>query len=133
MYSSFVDNYTTVSVERTLCRLIGINNTDHNGVPLPNIVVDAIKDKGVVDQGALFFMGNAVIETKQTPQEIAERIVKEDLDITSFAYHTTEEIEKALQPYINLSMERIVSKRTNREEQIATLGEGPRPYLYVDC
>ena len=28
-------------------------------------------------------------------------------------------------------MERIVSKRTNREEQIATLGEGPRPYLYV--
>ena len=29
---SFVDNYTTVSVERTLCRLVGINNTDHNGV-----------------------------------------------------------------------------------------------------
>ena len=56
---SFVDNYTTVSVERTLCRLIGINDTDHNGVPLPNVVVDAIKDKGVVDQGALFFMGNA--------------------------------------------------------------------------
>ena len=128
---SFVDNYTTVSVERTLCRLIGINNTDPNGVPLPNIVVDAIKDKGVIDQGALFFVGNAVVETKQTPQQIAERIVDEELDITSFPYRTTEKIEKALQPYINESIERIVSKRTNRDEQISTLGEGSRPYLYV--
>ena len=100
-------------------------------MPLPNIVVDAIKDKGVVDQGALFFVGNAVVETKQTPQKIAERIVNEELDITSFPYRTTEEIEKALQPYINESIERIVSKRTNRDEQISTLGEGPRPYLYV--
>ena len=128
---SFVDNYTTVTVERTLCRLIGINDIDQNGIPLPNIVVDAIKDKGVVDQGALFFVGNAVIETKQTPQQIAERIVSEELDITSFPYRTTQEIEKALQPYIKESIERIVSKRTNREEQIATLGEGPQPYLYV--
>ncbi|MDD2551483.1 MAG: lysine 5,6-aminomutase subunit alpha [Dysgonamonadaceae bacterium] len=128
---SFVDNYTTVSVERTLCRLVGINDTDQNGVPLPNIVVDALTSKGVVDQGALFFIGNAVIETKQTPQEIAEQIVKENIDITSYSYHTKEEIEKALQPYINQSMERIISKRTHREEQIATLGEGARPYLYV--
>lgn len=128
---SFVDNYTTVSVERTLCRLIGINDTDPNGVPLPNIVVDAIKEKGAVDQGALFFLGNAVIETKQTPQQIAERIYKEDLDITSFSYHTTQDIEQALKPYIDESIERIVSKRNKREEQIATLGEGPRPYIYV--
>ncbi len=128
---SFVDNYTTVSVERTLCRLVGINDTDHNGVPLPNVVVDALMSKGLLDQGALFFIGNAVIETKQTPQEIAEQIVKENIDISSFAYHTTKEIEVALQPYINQSMERIISKRTNREEQIATLGEGPKPYLYV--
>ena len=128
---SFVDNYTTVTVERTLCRLVGINDTDHNGVPLPNVVVDALTSKGVVDQGALFFIGNAVIETKQSPQQIAEQIVKENIDITSYSYHTTEEIEKALQPYINESMERIVNKRTNREEQIAALGEGPKPYLYV--
>ena len=128
---SFVDNYTTVSVERTLCRLVGINSTNQNGVPLPNIVVDALTSNGVVDQGALFFIGNAVIETKQSPQQIAEQIAKENIDITSYTYHPREEIEKALQPYINQSMERIINKRTHREEQIATLGEGRKPYLYV--
>ena len=35
---TFVNSYTTVSVERTLCRLIGIDGVDENGVPLPNIV-----------------------------------------------------------------------------------------------
>ena len=36
----FVDGYTTVAVERTLCRLIGIDGIDENGVPLPNVVVE---------------------------------------------------------------------------------------------
>ena len=28
----FVENYTTVAVERTLCRLLGIDGIDENGV-----------------------------------------------------------------------------------------------------
>ena len=49
----FVNNYTTVAVERTLCRLMGIDGVDTNDVPLPNVVVDDIKEKGVLNQGAL--------------------------------------------------------------------------------
>ena len=41
----FVDRYTTVAVERTLCRLIGIDGVDENAVPLPNVVVDEVKEK----------------------------------------------------------------------------------------
>ena len=35
----FVDGYSTVAVERTLCRLLGIDGVDQNGVPLPNAIV----------------------------------------------------------------------------------------------
>ncbi|MCL2028493.1 MAG: D-lysine 5,6-aminomutase subunit alpha, partial [Bacteroidales bacterium] len=42
----FVDGYTTVAVERTLCRLIGIDGVDENLVPLPNVVVEAIHEAG---------------------------------------------------------------------------------------
>ena len=31
---SFVDQYTTVAVERTLCRLLGVDGVDDNTVPL---------------------------------------------------------------------------------------------------
>ena len=54
----FVDQYTTVAVERTLCRLLGIDGVDANTVPLPNVLVDEIKDKGVLNQGVLLFLGN---------------------------------------------------------------------------
>ena len=50
---SFVESYTTVAVERTLCRLMGIDGVDANGVPLPNVVVDELKSKGVLSEGVL--------------------------------------------------------------------------------
>ncbi len=39
--------------------------------------------------------------------------------------------EKALQPYIEASIRRISDNRKRRENYIATIGEGAKPYLYV--
>ena len=57
----FVENYTTVAVERTLCRLLGIDGIDSNDVPLPNVVVEELKSKGVLNQGVMFYIGNAMV------------------------------------------------------------------------
>ena len=65
----FVEGYTTVAVERTLCRLIGIDGVDANAVPLPNVVVEELREKNVLGEGALFFLGNAIVETGLTPQQ----------------------------------------------------------------
>ena len=68
---TFVEGYTTVAVERTLCRLLGIDGVDANQVPLPNVVVDDLKSKGVLNEGVIFYIGNAMAQTGKTPQEIA--------------------------------------------------------------
>ena len=128
---TFVNSYTTVSVERTLCRLIGIDGVDENGVPLPNVVVESLKDKNALDKGILFFMANAVIETGKTPQEIAEQIAAEGLDITAFRFHCQPEVAAALKPYVDKHLEIIADNRLRRENYITTLGEGSKPYLYV--
>lgn len=127
----FSDKYTSVAVERTLCRLLGIDGVDENEVPLPNVVVDSIKEKGALGQGAVFFLGNAAVETMLTPQQISEKISNNELDITQLPIHTHEEITNALQPYITQSIERIKSNRARRESYLKTLGEGTRPYIYV--
>ena len=127
----FADNYTTVAVERTLCRLVGIDNTDADGVPLPNILVEDLKNKNVPEHGALFFIGNAIIETGKSPQQIAEQISTGDLDITVFSFRSQSEIENALKPYIDASVNQIKERRSKREHYLKTIGEGTRPYLYV--
>ena len=128
---NFVDGYTTVAVERTLCRLLGIDGVDANSVPLPNVVVDSLKAAGVLSEGALFYVGNAMAVLGLTPMEIAERISAGTIDITKLEIKPLPEIQKALEEPIKTSMERIRARRARREKYLREIGEGPKPYLYV--
>ncbi len=128
---TFVDNYSTVSVERTLCRLLGIDGVDSNEVPLPNVVVDELQEKGVLGEGVMFFLGNAILETGLNPQEIAEKIAAGELDLTKIPVRSTEEIHKAIQPFVEKSIQIIRDRKAKRDNYIDTIGEGPKPYLYV--
>lgn len=127
----FVDGYTTVAVERTLCRLLGIDGVDKNAVPLPNIVVDELKDRNVLSEGVLFFLGNAMVATGMTPQQVAEQVAEGKMDIVKITVADSAQREQVLKPYIDASICRITTNRKRRENYIATIGEGNKPYLYV--
>ena len=128
---NFVVNYTTVAVERTLCRLLGIDGIDDNQIPLPNIVVDELKERGVLSQGALFYVANAMVNTGLLPQQVAEKISDGSLDITKLPIASKIEIDSKLNPIINESIIRIKARRARREEYLNQVGENPKPYLYV--
>ena len=128
---AFCEQYTTVAVERTLARLMGIDGVDESDVPLPNVVVDAIKDKGVLGEGILFFIANAMIQTGLTPQQIAEKVATGELDITKVFTRDQKLIADTLQPVIDESLNRIRTRRARREHYLETIGEGPKPYLYI--
>ncbi|MBR3706965.1 MAG: D-lysine 5,6-aminomutase subunit alpha, partial [Firmicutes bacterium] len=78
----FIDRHTTVSTERTILRLLGVDGVDEVDNPLPNVVVDHIKEAGAIPTGVAYLMGNAMVQTGKNPQEIAEEIAAGKLDIT---------------------------------------------------
>lgn len=125
------ENSTSVAVERTLCRLLGIDGVDADGVPLPNILVDSIKEKGALGQGVVFFIGNAIAHTGQTPRQIAEQVSAGTLDVTRLSALPHDKVAEAIQPHVKHSIERIRANRARREKYISELGEGSKPYLYV--
>ena len=59
----FIDRHTTVSTERTIVRLLGVDGVDDVDTPLPNVVVDHLKDAGALPTGAAYWMGNAIVQT----------------------------------------------------------------------
>ncbi|MBQ0024504.1 MAG: lysine 5,6-aminomutase subunit alpha [Bacteroidales bacterium] len=128
---SFVEARTTVAVERTLARLLGIDGVDANGVPLPNVVVDHLKEKGLLPQGTVFCIGNAMIQTGKTPQEIAEALSEGKLDVSKLPVSDEASVNKIIQPLIDNSVERIRARRQRRDNYLDTIGEGPKPYLYI--
>ncbi|HPK30188.1 MAG TPA: lysine 5,6-aminomutase subunit alpha [Bacteroidales bacterium] len=128
---TFVESYTTVAVERTLCRLLGIDGVDENQVPLPNVVVDELKGKGVLNQGVLFYIGNAMVQTGLSPQQIAEGVSSGTIDLVRIEVVDKKKIDEILQPIINGSIDRIRARRERRNHYLNTIGEGPKPYIYV--
>ena len=127
----FIDKHTTVSTERTILRLLGIDGVDEVETPLPNVVVDQLKDAGVLSRGAAYWMGNAMIQTGLGPQEIAEKMSAGELDITKLPLASREEAEAKLLPVVMETLKRINEQTQKREEYISRIGEGRKPYLYV--
>ena len=127
----FVEQYTTVAVERTLSRLMGIDGVDENQVPLPNVVVDTLKEKGVLNEGILFFIANAMIQTGLKPQQIAEQVAAGKLDITKVVTRDQKKIAETLQPVIDENVNKIRARHDRRDHYLNTIGEGPKPYLYI--
>ena len=127
----FIDRHTTVSTERTIVRLLGVDGVDDVDTPLPNVVVDQIKDAGALPTGAAYLMGNAMVQTGKTPQKIAEDMAAGKLDITKLPTCTQEEAAEALKPVIKKTFEKIDAQIAKRKEYLSTIGEGPEPYIYV--
>ncbi len=127
----FIDRHTTVSTERTILRLLGVDGVDEVETPLPNVVVDQLKDAGVLPRGAAYWVGNAVIQTGLNPQEIAEKMSAGELDIVKLPLVSREEAEAALSPLVERALARIREQTGKREDYIRRIGEGRKPYLYV--
>lgn len=127
----FIDRHTTVSTERTVLRLLGVDGVDDVETPLPNIVVDQIKDAGGLSRGVAYWMGNAMIQTGLSPQEIAEKIADGQLRITELDTVSPKEAEEKIMPEVMEALEKIKAQTAKREQYLATIGEGKKPYLYV--
>ena len=127
----FIDQHTTVSTERTIVRLLGIDGVDDVDRPLPNVIVDAIKDAGGLPRGVSYWLGNAIAKTGKSPQEIAEAVSAGEMDFMKLEQGSVEDAAKAIEPYVEEALKKIRKQTEKREYYLQTLGEGRRPYLYV--
>ena len=127
----FIDKNTTVAVERTVARLMGVDGVDEIDKPLPNVLIDAIKEGGGLSKGAAFWIGNAMVNTGKTPQEIAEKVSSGEIEITRLKVADENKIMEAVYETAKQMVERIKNNRAKRDEYLDTIGEGKKPYLYV--
>lgn len=132
----FIDEHTTVSTERTIVRLLGVDGIDEIEKPLPNVVVDNIKEGGGLERGASYWLGNAIVNLDLTPQEIAEKISTGEIDLTRLPAADDEKIKEEIYKIAVKKATQIAQVRNKRNELLKTLGTVPsvsskKPLLYV--
>ncbi len=75
-----------MSVERTIARLLGVDGANELDAPLPNVLVDHVRDRGELGKGIAYWLGNALLaDPDATPQSIAEAVDAGELDLIDAA------------------------------------------------
>jgi beta-lysine 5,6-aminomutase alpha subunit len=122
---------TTVSVERTVLRLLGLEGADDSDIPLANGVVDHVLAEGKLARGVGYWIGNALLQTELDLEQIARATVRGDLDLCGLPLAEEETIHRHV---AGLCEERIGRIATTMEERRAwreQIGETPPPQRYV--
>lgn len=128
---AFIDRHTTTTVERAVCRLLGIDGVDRNEVPLPNIVVDHLLARDMLENGAAYAIGNAMLALGIDPQRIAEGVSAGDIDIGKLPVHAPDEIRSAVFAVARETAKRIRHNTERRNGYLSRFGEKEGPYIYV--
>lgn len=128
---AFILERTTVAVERTVLRLYGMDGVDAEYVPLPNVVVDHVKEAGQLAHGAARFVINAVLQKGISVQEVGEQVAEGTLDLFELPLADHGQIEAKAFELARAALEGIRANRQKRDHYLNTLGEGKKPYIYV--
>lgn len=128
---TFIDQHTTTTIERTICRLFGIDGVDEFGIPLPNVVVDKLRKENLLNRGVAHFLGNAIIHFKSEPQDIAEKISKEDFNLQTIPTNKVSAIKKALAPLVENTMNIVLKNKQERDNFLKRFGDKTEPLIYV--
>ena len=128
---TFIRRRSTVAVERTTLRLLGIDGVSDDDVPLPNVVVDAARDGDMLDDGIMAIIARAALETGRTPQTIAEAISDGELDLSEVAHFSQAQIEEVGEKLADRALGAIEKNRARRDELRAESQERTEPLHYV--
>jgi beta-lysine 5,6-aminomutase alpha subunit len=122
---------TTVSVERTIVRLLGVDGANELEVPLPNVLTDHVRDHGELSKGIAYWLGNAMLEGGRSPQQIAEAVAAGELELCALPRTGEEAIRERVCAECERRVHEISARMEQRRELRERLGESPPPLRYV--
>ena len=127
---SFIDEHTTVGVERTILRALGVDGVDGEGVSVVNRVIDRLQTARVLGRGVCTFVASELKGGAESIQDAAERLAFGD-DVDFAAPLSPEESRRILAPHVTAALARIDEARGHREAFKAALPRSPEPHRYV--
>lgn len=128
---AYIEDHSTVAVERTICRLFGVDGIDAYGVPLPNLVIDFLEDNGLLPHGVTKFFGEAIFATGLSPLTIAQQIAKGGFSLKNLEGVTEKQCMEQVEPYVKASLAKINASRYKRQRYLDHYGDREGALLYV--
>ncbi|MBI9008426.1 MAG: lysine 5,6-aminomutase subunit alpha [Tenericutes bacterium] len=127
----FIDKHTTVSIERTVLRLLGIDGIDEFGVPIPNKIVSDVLKLGNLSLGISLYMASALHFTGLNLNDFLAKYMKEDLNICSYPLIDVKLVDDILKPYYEKHLKKIKNNKISRTKFLQDSIRESNTDLYV--
>ncbi|HEY6760575.1 MAG TPA: lysine 5,6-aminomutase subunit alpha [Baekduia sp.] len=118
---------STVSIERAVARLLGVDGVDANDAPLPNVLVDSVARRGQLHRGVAYWLGCAMLQTGKTPQQLAEATARGELHVCDAEVDDPAEVSGLMAERATAAVGEIGSAREERRAFAAGLEDSAAP------
>jgi len=135
--SERIAGHTTVSVERSVTRLLGVDGANALDVPLPNVLVDQVHEGGGLGRGIAYWLGAAMLQTERSPQQIADAVSAAELDLLALTHVDEHAIHERVIEETGRRLQEIGARFDERRAMRERLGDRvlagqtPTPLRYV--
>ena len=127
----FVRRHTTVSIERTVLRLFGFHGAGPGGVPWVNLMVDELHARGLVGDGAAYWLGYVQRTGAHDPARVAERLAALPRSPSPLTGEDEAAMLDDLRREARAAAGELRRRVGDREALKRELGVGSRPHKYV--
>ncbi|MEW5785184.1 MAG: lysine 5,6-aminomutase subunit alpha [Bacillota bacterium] len=128
---SWINGYTTTTIERAVARLLGVDGVDAAGVPLPNVLVEKLHQAGLLDRGLTAWLAGTAVETGLTFQAIAAAVASGELAVKAIRGAAGLKWRELADRAAVAAADRIAGQREARRRLMEQAGPPPKPLLYV--
>ena len=126
----FIASHSTVSVERAVVRLLGVDGVGADDVPVANLIVDTLP-AGQRSRGVALAFGRALAETGLDPLTLGQAIASGTYALADFAHVPEAAATGALRPHVESALAHVRGRREERRAMLERLPQQPPPLLYV--
>ena len=130
-----IRSHSTLAIERATLRLIGINGAksikkEFPHYPLANIIVDELKEEGLIEKGALFFIANACLHFNTDPSGVVEKLDKEKLSFSHIPLAKEAAIKEKGHILAKEALASLVQARKDRNKLLKECGDPHDPEFH---
>ncbi|MBI5497496.1 MAG: D-lysine 5,6-aminomutase subunit alpha [Deltaproteobacteria bacterium] len=131
----YIDGHTTVAVERTVLRLLGVDGTGEHGAPLANLLVETLHKAGVLGKGAAWWMGRCFRLGMDSPTtmalELPRLLAAGDRGVPPLSAEDEQALQDDVAALARDAVEELGRRREHRKALRRSLGIGPDPQKYI--
>ena len=128
---NLISDYSTVSVERAVLRLYGVDGVDTDGTPLVNRLVDQLKVGKSLDSGASGHFAAAMLGSGRDARTTAELIFRGDIPFGESGRFSPEEVRRKEQELAAAAIAVLDGTREKKKAKQQAHPLGPQPWKYV--